>query len=894
MRRRITTHKYVIGLSVLGLAVLGACSKKSSSDDDTPAATKKSTSSSAKSSSSSSEFALAGTVASTASSSTSLLLGLADIGATVTYQVAGDPTTAEVAAVDPITGDFSFTEAQAATFVGKTVEGYVTSPDGDVVVLPPLPLASSAVVADVSITYDSESGAGDQKVVVTDSSGASASSDDTYAPLSSALMAFDPTPITSEYSRINCEIDRTSIDNKAAIKAVKAGDLAGTKIDPATCSGWQQGGLYLRGEKGVVGSATPLVQDTPPTLQMWNRKSDYDACYGTGSLKMAISDGTNTFDFGSGNKVDTMALYDKIKAYGWAPQVALDRATAANPEDAPSNPKDTQLRTMLLSKYTDPCSGLSADLAKDWAKVADSDVKKIGGRSFCGSTLVYDTPVTELNTMMNKEISDRPNQPDSGLRDVCGMYKRAKTDPDKKKAVNKFVAMCNEFIAGKPGQHEQDQAKIEVVDSFVRSIADLKWQTGDTRFDALKNAMKGLDLDNASDISSANLKTMATEWMSVSWDWRSKKILEYAIASMDSAMTIASNDNWLNIAAGTTGKQAIVGLLSDSHTRSSLDELVCSDQWQMPTLAKMVDTSYLTVLENELTTPSQDNNFQSTWKSDVLLSDKKSLLLAFIDSYLTQSPNHCEQVRLASQRTQINSYTEGGNNNPGGSPVDNFPQFMLGGQLQEAKQRKVMQDLGSLLANGTYTQLREQMVRLESFKMGGEGYMSKQLDELAQQGMNEAGLLYNLKQMLGGEAARSAFRYNDAYLAKMQTIKQASSCLPDAQVNWQSDVSDDGSETHSIVVNGPVKQIFKAPLALNGTNVKAVSTTLQSGGTCYWGNSNGFSAIPATAFANTDGFVSPYMMAWFNGCGSASSSDSSADSLNGMFTVTKITPVVNQ
>jgi len=205
-----------------------------------------------------------------------------------------------------------------------------------------------------------------------------------------------------------------------------------------------------------------------------------------------------------------------------------------------------------------------------------------------------------------------------------------------------------------------------------------------------------------------------------------------------------------------------------------------------------------------------------------------------------------------------------------------------------------MEDVGSLLANGTYAQLHAQMVKLESFQMGGEGYMSKQLEEQAQQGMNEAGLLYNLKQMLGGEAARSAFRFDDTYLAKMQAIKQASSCLPDAQVNWQSDVSDDGSETHSIVVNGPVKQIFKAPLALNGTNVKAVSTTLQSGGSCYWGNSNGFSAIPATAFASTAGFVSPYMMAWFNGCGGSNSGDAAADSLNGMFTVTKITPVVNQ
>jgi len=889
----------MVGLSLPGLIVLGACSK--SSDGGTAAGTtKKATSSAAKSSTSSSSsstsvsFSLAGTVASTASSSSSLWLRLADVGATVTYQVAGDPTTAQTATADATTGEFSFTAEQAAGFVGQPVEGYVTSGEGDVTVLPPMPIASDAASADVSITYDSESGAGDQKAVVTKTSGVIEDTNDTYAPLSPSLMAFDPTPITAEYSRVNCEIARTSTENKGAIKAVKSGDLAGTKVDPTTCSGWEQGGLYLRGEKGVVGSASPVVQDIPPTLQMWNRKSDYDACYGTGSLAMSISDGTHSFDFGSGSNIDAMALYDKIKEYGWAPLVALARATAADPENAPSNPKDLELRTLLTQKYTDPCSGLSGDLAKDWAKVADSDVKKVGGRSFCGTTLVYNTPVTELNTMMNKEISDSPDRPDSGLRDICGMYKRAKTPADQKKAVNKFVAMCNEFIAGKPGQHEQDRAKIEVVDSFVRSIADLKWQTGDTRFDGLKNAMKGLDLDSPSAISSANLKTMATEWMAVSWDWRSKKILEYAIASMDSAMTIPTNDNWLGVTAGTTGKQAIVALLTDTNTRNSLDELVCSDQWQMPTLSKMVDTSELTALEAQLTTPSQDNNFQSGWKSGVPLVTKKSLLDTFIASFLEKSPNHCEAVRLKAQRTQISAYTEGGNNNPGGSPVDNFPQFMLGGQLQEAKQRKVMEDVGSLLANGTYAQLHAQMVKLESFQMGGEGYMSKQLEEQAQQGMNEAGLLYNLKQMLGGEAARSAFRFDDTYLAKMQAIKQASSCLPDAQVNWQSDVSDDGSETHSIVVNGPVKQIFKAPLALNGTNVKAVSTTLQSGGSCYWGNSNGFSAIPATAFASTAGFVSPYMMAWFNGCGGSNSGDAAADSLNGMFTVTKITPVVNQ
>ncbi len=888
MRIRFTTRSnLLIGLSTLGIGLLGACSKKSSSSEDTAAVT---------ANTGGSTFALAGTVATTASSSSSALrLGLAEAGASVTYQVAGDPSTAQSATADATTGEFTFTEAQAATFLGKTVEGYVTSPDGDVTVLPPLPLSSDAASAEISVTYDSESGAGDQKVIVTNTSGVSADSSDSYAPLSAALMAFDPTLITGEYSRVNCEIDRTSTDNKAAIKAVKAGDLAGTKVDPTTCSGWEQGGLYLRGEKGITGSASPVVQDVPPTLQMWNRKSDYDACYGTGSLTMSISDGTNSFDFGSGANIDAMALFDKIKTFGWAPQVALDRAAAANPTDAPVEAKDSQMRDLLLSKYTDPCSGMSTDLAKDWDKVADSDVKKVGGRSFCGTSLVYATPITQFNTMMNKEIQDSQDRADSGLglRDVCGMYKRAKTAGDKKIALNKFVAMCNEFIAGKPGEHEQNQAKIEVVDSFVRSIADLKWQTGDTRFEALKNAMKGLDLDNAASISSSALKIMATEWMAVSWDWRSKKIMEYAIASMDSAMTIASQDSWLNIAAGTTGKQAIVAMLSDSHTRSNLDELVCSDQWQMPTLSKMVGTDYLAALENELTPASQDNNFQSSWKSSVLLADKKALLVAFIDSYLTKSPNHCEQVRLTSQKSQIISYTEGGPSNPGGSIVDNFPQFMLGGQLQEAKQRKVMQDIGSLLATGTYTQLRDKMVELESFQMGGEGYMSKQLAEEAQKGLNEAGLLYRLKQMLGGEAARSAFRYDDPYLAKMQAIKQASSCLPDAQVNWQTDVSEDGSETHTLVVNGPVKQIFKAPLSLNGDNVKAVSTTLQSGGSCYWGNSNGFSAIPVTAFAGTAGFVSPYMMAWFNGCGS-SSSESGADSLNGMFTVTKITPVVNQ
>src|SRR3989338_3731644 len=104
MRRRINAYNLLIGLSVLGIGVLGACSKKSSDDDDPPAATT-STTSSAASSSSSSSFALAGTVASTATSSSGssllLKLGLADTESTVvTYQIAGDPSSAVSADVD--------------------------------------------------------------------------------------------------------------------------------------------------------------------------------------------------------------------------------------------------------------------------------------------------------------------------------------------------------------------------------------------------------------------------------------------------------------------------------------------------------------------------------------------------------------------------------------------------------------------------------------------------------------------------------------------------------------------------------------------------------------------------------------------------------------------------
>jgi hypothetical protein len=769
-------------------------------------------------------------------------------------------------------------------FIGQVVKCSVTLADGSINEANPFTIPETAASADFSCTVDQESGAIGCKAEMLLTNGEGASSDDVYAPLSAELMAFDPTPITGEYTRKNCEVDRSKSDNADKIKAIKKGKLADTGLD-GDCEGWEQGGVYLKGELGITGSASPLVQDVPPTVSMWNRKTDHDACYVGGSLKMDVSDGSNSIDFGNGSGIAVASLFSKVKEYGWAPAVALARSEAANPEDAPADPKSAEIRAKLEAVYSDPCGGFAADLAKAWAMPEVGVIKK-GGRTICDKNLVYATPVAELNEMLNREIQSGDG---GGMIEECGMYKKAKTEKSRKQAVDKFVSMCRSFIAGKPGEHEEMRAQLELVDAFVRSIGELKWQTGDSRFDGLKRAMKGLDLDAPSAISSANLESLGREWMLVSWDWRARRILEFAIESMDSA--ISGADEWLNV-NGQTGRAAIIAMLSDTNTRNNLDELVCSDQWQMPSLVRMVGESSTTAIEAKLSSPSQSNNFQSTWNDNALTtSDKKTLLLAFINAYLAKEIEHCERVKLNSQKTQITNFTDG-QNNGGWSPVDGFPQYMLGHQLMEAKQRKVMEEIGALLANGTYAQLYAKMQELGQFRMGGDDWMARELERRQEEGADEAGMLYHLKQMLGGEAARSAFRYDNTYLAKMRQIKEASTCLPDANINWQGEIDADGNEVFNVRVNGPVKQVFKAPLALNGDYVRAVDTRLESGGECYWGNVNGFSAIPKTAFSNTDGFVSPYMMAWFNGCGGGNSS--SEDSLQGMFTVTKLSPVTNE
>lgn len=835
-------------------------------------------------------LALTGIVGSTGDASEASL-NLTESNATMGCQIEGQPDTLITAEIDATTGEFSFTAEQVKPFIGNVVSCSITLADGSVNYLKSFSIPEDAVAADVTATYDAESGAVNDKAEVTKADGNSYSSDEVYAPLPAALMAFDPTGITGEYSRKNCEIDRSSADNSSKIKAVKKGDLAGTGLD-ANCEGWEQQGLYLRGEKGVAGSAEPLVQDLPPTLAMWNRKADYDACHVNGALAMAVSDGTNTFNFGNGEGIAAEALYDAIAANSWAPQVALDRATAANPEDAPVDNESAGIRTTLVATYGEnPCAGFGADLAKDWANPAIGIVKR-AGRGYCDGTLRYNTPVAQMNEMLNQEIEESQDSPgEGGFRDLCGEYKKAKTDEGRANAVGKFVTMCTNYLAGKPGEREENQAKIELVDAFTRSIGELKWQTGDTRFDGLKNALKGLNLDTPSGISTDALKALGQEWMLVSWDWRARRILEYAVASMESIISTA-NDSWLGI-DGKTGREAIVAMLADSETRNNLDMLVCADQWAMNTLPAMIGETATTNMEAALDAPSQSNNFSSTWKSTVSEADRKALAIAFIDGFLTKNVDHCERVKLVNQRSQINSYTSSSDNN--WNPIDQFPQMMFGHQLLEAKKRKKMDEVAAHLhdANVTYATLKTDVTDLAAFNMGGQDWMSQEIQRIEEKHSDEAGRLYRLKQMLGGEAARSAFRYDATYLAKMQEIKEASSCLPDAKVDWQGQIDDEGNQVNNLVVTGPVKQIMKAPLSLNNDVVKAVDTRLENGGDCYWGNVNGFTAIPVSAFASASGFTSPYMMAWFNGCG-GSGGGSSEDALNGMFTVSKLTPVTNQ
>jgi len=828
-------------------------------------------------------LALAGTIASTSTSSGSNLRLVAD-GSTITCQIEGNAASAVSTTVDATTGEFNFTAAQVTPFIGQVVRCSVALADGTINVMDPFTVPADAVAADVSATYDAASGAISDKVEVTRSSGEVVDSDSVYAPLPANLMAFDPRGITGEYARKNCEVDRGNSANSDKIKGVKNGDLttAGLSED---CNGWEQQGVYLRGELGVVGSASPVVQDQAPSLSMWNRKADYDACYVSGSLAMSISNGSNSIDFGNGTGISVDAVFAKIKEYGWAPQVALDRAEAAASANPPADPESAQILQLLVAQYgeADPCGGFAKDLVDDWAK-PNVGVRKSGGRTYCDGNLVYETPIASMNTMLNQEIASEPNG-EGGLRSDCGRWKRAKTASGRKQALDGFIGMCKQFIAGKPGEDETRRAKLELVDAFVRSIGELKWQTGDSRFDGLKNALKGLDLSTPSGISTAALETLGREWMTVSWDWRARRTLEYAVASMTSA--ISGADQWLNI-NGMTGRAVIEALLNESQTRQNLDELVCSDQWQMPSLVSMVGESSLTALEAELTAPSMQNGFQQTWDSSPPnYAGKKTLLINFIDAYLGKTIGHCERVRLVSQRSHINSATEGANQ---WDPVANFPQSMLGHQLIEAKYRKVLQGISALLPTGTYSQLDAKRLELQSLNMGGGNWMEEELQRYQSKGYDEAGMLYVMKQMLGGIAARDAFRSDATWLSKLQTIK-ASACLPDAQISWEPVYDDAGAESFMVQVNGPVKQIMRAPLALAGENVRAVETRLHGGGSCYHGNVNGFSAIPQSAFASPTGFFSPYMMAWFNNCGGNSSGE---DSLNGMFGASKLTPVSNE
>jgi len=877
---RMNLRWVIVGLALVSVAFTQGCrKKKSGGSSDTaeapPTAAGGQTVSGA--------LALSGTIASTSSGSgDGASLNLLSGGTTISCQIEGDPASAVSALVDASTGEFSFAAAQVSPFIGQVVRCSVTLADGSVNVLDAFSVPADAVAGDVNATYDAASGAISDRVEVTRSSGEVVDSDSVYAPLPANLMAFNPAGITGKYARKNCEVGRNS-GNAAKIAAVKSGNLAGTELTES-CNGWEQQGVYLRGEPGVRGSASPVVQDTPPSLSMWNRQADYDACYASGGLEMAITDGTNSLDFGNGSGVTVDSIFAAVRDYGWAPQVALDRAAAAASSNPPADPQSAQIREILDGVYGagDPCGGLGRDLAKDWA-AAGVGLRKVGGKSICDSGLVYSSPPAQISQMLNEEIADEPNG-DGGMRRDCGMYRRAKTAEGRKRAVDGFVSMCRSFIAGAPGEEETRRAKLEVVDAFLRSIGELKWQTGDSRFDALKAAMKGLDLASPSSISNSALETLAREWMAVSWDWRARRVLEFALASMSSA--ISGADSWLQI-NGMTGRQAVEAMLNNAQTRNNLEELVCADQHQMPSLVQMVGEASLTSLEAQVNAGTMQNGFQSEWKNSAPnLAGKKSLIVAFIDAFLAKNIGHCERVRLTAQKTQVNNYNGSGQ----WDPVTNFPRHFLGHMMNDAKRRKVLEEISALLPSGTYAQLDGKRLELAAFNMGGNDWMSEELQRYQQKGYDQAGLLYVMKQMLGGEAARSAFRYDSAYLTKLQTIKK-SACLPDAQISWEPSYDANGAEVFLAQVNGPVKQIMKAPLALNGDSVRAVETKLHGGGSCYHGNVNGFTAIPSAAFASNTGFFSPYMMAWFNGCGGGGGG---GDDLNGMFGASKLTPVVNE
>lgn len=885
MRFTYSTH---IAFCLIGALALTACSKKKKSDPvtettgtTTTGGVSAPTSSTSTVSVGSLALSFSGTIGSTSSSSGA---SLADTTQTITCRAQGDDTTSVSTTVDA-EGSYDFTEAEAKPFLGKVVECKVGTADGSSVDLPPVSVPENAAIVDSVITVDDDSGAGDQTAEIALSDGTAVSSEDVYVPLPAEVMAFDPTGITGVYNRKNCQINRSA--SPEALRAIRGGDLAGTNVDASTCSGWEQQGLYVVGKKGIVGSASPLVMDLPPTLEVWNREQDHSACYVNGELKMGISDGTNAFSFDAGADVDADKVFAAIVAGGWAPQVALDRATKAESEAPPADPQAAQIREALAAHYTEPCSGFAADLAKDWA--AATGFEKKGGRAVCTGLNYKSSPVTAMNTMLNSEVAENPTE--GGLTEYCGEYKRAKTDDGREKAIDRFIGMCNEFVAGKPGHSEQKHAKLEVVDSFLRSIGDLKWQFGDSRFEPLKRALKGLDLDNASAIADDSLETLAAEWLAVSWDWRLRRQLEIAVTSYDTV--IADADQWLEV-NGQTGKQVIVAnLAAGANSRQNLDELVCSDQYQMPSLVRMIGDASLTALEAKLAAPSQANSFRSVWNDAALTrADKQTLLTTFIDAFLAKQVEHCESVRLKGARAQV-LQAFNANANGGMDPVDSFPEFMLGGQLLEAKQRKVLESIGTLLSgNPTYAELLAKAQELSTYRQGGEDYITKNLQRRADEGTDEAGLRFEAIQMLGGEAARSAFRYDAAYLAKQKAIKENSACLPDAKVSWQSEYDADGEEFNAVKVSGPVRQVFKAGLSMVGDSVRAVETRVENGGDCYWGNVMGLTNIPKTAFASNVGFTTPYMMAWFNGCGG--STDSSDSATNGDFGVAIITPVTNE
>lgn len=699
---------FLLGLALILGLTQGCGGSSSSGDDSTSAATSTDDSSSSGSSDDSTTISLTGSLSLTSSSSSNL--ALADSSSLDSYWlkcVTLDLTNAN-ACIDQLDSNGAF-ELTCDGFKGKafgcfiltgtdasslTIAGVLNSSD--------LAMNGSTSTASMGLTFDPSTGSVGISAFEQKDSAATVVTQEAIVP--EQVAGLDITDGT--YGFCFSDLGSDGIDSIGKGKV----DIDFTFND---CSGFtKEQYLYFR---------TATETGALPQLEVWESEDDREACINdAGALEYQISDGTRSYSFTEDN-VSFTTLFDKIynnASSPWIPSASVEAYQISLNDGAQ---KEDEVKESLESMYgTSPCTGLVEDLVDAYSKatlVVDKGFETCENYSFVSGS------ASSANN--NAELDQEFNSGDGPPLEWCRDYKKADTDDARAAVKKRFVAECKAHVEGSAG--EDLWQKQNLVWGFLETLAEGRHEGGgDGRFKGLREAFdlateEGLDLSETGigDLSTtcdsgdgdAALAALALAWMEVDWNWERARWVENAITSTgDLNCSAISFDHFGETRSFDNGRALLKSVLSSKFHQgeqetgiAQLNRQVCESSWDFDFSDVDTTASYFTDFWDNVNT----SDFEPQFKSTVAESDKKDILINFIQAITAKSGETgfvtggpfvygCTAVNLKSQLTQLNDTSLGGG---GPRPDDILRQSAW--QLTEQIVQKAINDINTSYNSGT-------------------------------------------------------------------------------------------------------------------------------------------------------------------------------------------------